>query len=166
MRGKHLPDRGRVQRAAERLQRVFLQRFLASAAREFEVAVQERRDVRQERLAPVRSRLHPVPVVLSLPPFLVVGPVIRGQKQVIPLARLHPVFGVGGDFRERPGSHRGAVAFRPGLKAVHGDDEHVLAAQMVIDVVVLAEKKAIHVGQPVRVAGPQTEQDLVFFLQG
>lgn len=56
--------------------------------------------------------------------------------------------------------------FRPGLKAVHGDDEHVLAAQMVIDVVVLAEKKAIHVGQPVRVAGPQTEQDLVFFLQG
>ena len=37
---------------------------------------------------------------------------------------------------------------------------------MVIDVVVLAEKKAIHVGQPVRVAGPQTEQDLVFFLQG
>lgn len=122
--------------------------------------------MRQERLAPVRARLHPVPVVLSLLPFLVVGPVIRGQKQVIPLARLHPVFGVGGDFRERPGSHRGAVAFRPGLKAVHSDDEHVLAAQMVIDVVVLAEKKAIHVGQPVRVAGPQTEQDLVFFLQG
>ena len=102
MRGKHLPDCGRVQRAAERLQRVFLQRFFTPAAREFEVAVQERRDV---RLAPVRSRLHPVPVVLSLLPFLVVRPVIRGQKEVIPLACLHSVFGVGGDFRERPGTH-------------------------------------------------------------
>ena len=105
MHGKHLPDCGRVQRAAERLQRGFLQRFFTPAAREFEVTVQERRDVRQERLAPVRSRLHPVPVVLSLLPFLVVRPVIRGQKEVIPLACLHSVFGVGGDFRERPGTH-------------------------------------------------------------
>ena len=119
----------------------------------------------QERLAPIRSRLHPVPVVFSLFSLFVAWPVIRGQKQVIPLARLHPVFGVGDDFRERPGAHRGAVTFRPGIKAVHGDDEHMLAAQMVIDVVVFAEEKAIHVGQPVRVAGTQAEQDLVLLLQ-